>query len=136
MTRAKIVFPYMALILYAAVTISCSRIPEKADYLGSYRLIKIRENGTILNIDTLAMIELTDELYTSAIDRNEDYELSEEEVLSVAYSFHIDDEGESYIEVNNDPVPVYLYKEEYFDLVLKKIDGLGNETVMYLKDTD
>ncbi|MBB6481854.1 hypothetical protein [Spirochaeta isovalerica] len=124
-----ILFPLASLLFN-----SCSQQPEKSDFYGSYKLIKIRQNGSILNIDTLAMIELTDELYTSAIDRNEDYELSEEEIVSVAYSFHIDDENEPYLIINKDPARVYLYKEEFFDLVLKKIDGLGNETVMYLKE--
>lgn len=124
-----ILFPLASLLFN-----SCSQPPEKSEFIGSYRLIKIRQNGTILNIDTLAMIELTDELYTSAIDRNGDYELSEEEIVSTAYSFHIDDENEPYLIINNDPARVYLYKEEFFDLVLDKIDGLGNETVMYLKE--
>lgn len=123
----------MLTLLFTIFFTSCKAVPEKADYYGSYQLIKIRENGTILNIDTLARIDLTEELYVSSMDRNGDYELSEDEVAAVAYSFHVDEEKNPYVLINQDETPVYLEKQEHFDLLLKKIDGLGNETIMYLK---
>jgi len=123
-------------LLGAAILLftSCSAEPEKADFYGSYRLIKIKENGQILNIDTLAQVELSEDIYTTAMDRNGDFVLSEDEFASVAYSFHMDREKKPYILINNDRSPVYIWDETHFDLLMKKIDPLGNETVMYFKD--
>lgn len=127
--KALCIFP---LILISCL--SCSQSAPRADqYFGTYRIIKVRENGKILNIDTEAKIGINEELYVSAIDRNGDHQISEDEVSSVVYTFHVDDEGNPYLIINNDDTPVEILKEQHFDLLLRKIDKLGNESIFYLK---
>jgi len=125
----------MSILLGTAVLFltSCSAQPVKSDFYGSYKLIKIRENGKILNIDTLVRIELSEELYTTAMDRNGDYVLSANESESVSYSFHLDKDRKPYLQINNDQTAVYLWDETHFDLLLKRVDPFGNETMMYFK---
>jgi len=108
-------------------------IAELEDYLGLYRVIKIRENGTILNIDVLTLIELNDELYISSIDRNDDQQISEDEKTATSYSFHLDEDNNPFLMINNIDRAVELLPDHHYDLLLKKIDQFGNETVIYLK---
>jgi len=114
--------------------VSCSgSIPMKKDYLGRYTIIKVRENGVILNIDTLSQIELTDELYISGLDRNEDNQIGKDEITATSYVFHLDEDNNPYIKINDNDTIVELLPDHYYDLLLKRIDQLGNETVIYLK---
>lgn len=122
---------FTAIILMA---ISCTgKQPVPEDYYGTYTIIKVRENGKILNIDTLARIGIDEELYISEIDRNADNLISDDEFSAVSYTFKVDEKGNPYLLINNDETPVEILKEQHFDLLLRKIDKLGNETIMYLK---
>lgn len=116
------------------ILISCSKpLPKADDFYGTYRIIKVRENGKILNIATAAKIGIDEEVYVSYIDRDGDSQISDEEISSVSYSFHVDESKNPYLLINNDSTPVELLREQHFDLLLRKVDNLGNETIMYLK---
>ncbi len=125
---------FSAMIFLMAVLWGCTGpAPKQEDYYGLYTIIKVRENGIILNIDILSQIELTEELFISAIDRNEDHLISEDEISAVAYEFYLDENSNPFLKINIDETPVGLLSEQHFDLLLKKIDPLGNESIIYLK---
>lgn len=127
--KYRFILPFIILSLF-----SCSKpLPQPEDYYGTYRIIKIRENGKILNIDTDARIGIKEDLYVSYIDRDGDSRIADEEISAVAYSFHVDDFAKPYLIINKDETPVELLREQHFDLLLRKVDNLGNETIMYLK---
>ena len=126
---------YLKIILLLLIPLfGCSDpVPRKEDYYAVYNIIKVRENGRILNLDTLSQVELTDELYISGLDRDGDNLISQEEYWATAYVFYTDDENKVFIEINNSDTVVELLPHHYYDLLLKRIDPLGNETIMYLK---
>ncbi len=111
--------------------VGCSpSIPQKKDYFGVYNIIKIRENGKILNIATLSQIKLTEESYISSIDKNQDNLFSQDEITKSSYHFYVEDD-KPFLEIND--MIVELLPDHYFDLLLKRTDQLGNETIIYLK---
>ena len=123
--------------------VSCSSpVPQQKDYIGVYNLIKIKENGTVLNLSTNGtilnikshpQIILTDELYISSIDRNEDNIISQDEIIATSYDFFISENNKPVLRINNNEILVELIRHNKYDLLLKRIDQLGNETIMYLK---
>ena len=99
---------------------------------GSYDIIKIRENGKILNIATLGRVTLTETRYTTEIDGNGDHIIDEGETATAAYTLQENDGGEKYITLSGSNSAIWLCSEFNYDLLLKKIDEFGNETIIYL----
>ncbi len=108
-------------------------IKKRERLYGSYEIIKFRENETILNIGASGFITISESEYISGIDRDSDGAIGEEERLVSPYEFHRDDGGESFLLINRDNIPVLAYREDNFDLLLRRIDSLGNDVIMYLK---
>ena len=124
-------------ILYARKVIppreEMNYVKERKKLIGEYEIIKFRENETILNIGNTGRIQITEDLYISEMDRNSDSRIEDEERMVSAYEFHRNDRGESWLLINRDNVKVLPFREDNFDLLLRRIDDYGNDVIMYLK---
>ena len=111
---------------------SCSAPPEKDDYIGVYRIIKILEGEEKIQISPLLNhIELTEKSYIYRMDRDGNNQFSPEEIASSSYTFALDDKGNPYIWTAGNESVIYLLDDKYYDLLFKRSDETGKTTILY-----
>lgn len=99
---------------------SCfQKVPQKRDYLGVYRIIKIEEAGeTIVASRNLNQIEIQEDLYISSMDRNNDNRFSADEVHKDTYTFSVNDNNIPQIQITGNPFLIELHPHNYYDLLM------------------
>jgi len=103
---------------------SPGRSKKARDYIGEYGIIKIRENGKILNVTQGSRVVLTESDY--------EYQIIGREKFRFPYQFCYDEEG-PYLITEGSITKIQLRTQATFDLLLRWTDQWGNETVVYLK---
>lgn len=122
------------LLLTLLSLISClGRMPQKEEYLGVYRIIKIIENEEIIKALPLNQVELTDKLYISSIDRNKDNKFSADEIEKSTYVFGVDENNKPYISVTGNDSVVLPLPDNYYDLLFRRISPTGLITDVYMR---
>ena len=114
--------------------LSCTEpVPQQADYIGVYRVIKVVEKGNSIKTPTLNHIELTEDFYISRMDRDGDNKFSPDEISRSTYLFDVHENLEAYIQVTGNDSPVTLLPDKYYDLLFKRVDSVGRVTTLYLR---
>ncbi|MDA3808861.1 MAG: hypothetical protein PF518_00895, partial [Spirochaetaceae bacterium] len=62
-----------------------------------------------------------------------DFLFSNNEIMATSYDFQISENNKPVLKINDNETLVELIPDHYYDLLLKRIDPFGNETIMYLK---
>lgn len=113
---------------------SCKDIPGKEDFLGVYNVIKVDEGGQIIQISPLLNhIELTGTHFIYRNDRDGNNRFTANEITKSVYTFAIDDEGTPFIWTSGNEANIYLLEDKYYDLIFKRVDNSGTETLLYTK---
>ncbi len=123
------------ILLFLILTlVSCfEAIPEKQNYLGVYRIIKVIDDDEVIKTQTLNQIELTENMYISRIDRNGDNQFSIDEVKKDAYLFGLDGNNEPYIQIMGNDTTMSLHPDRYYDLLLRQTGASSRVTTLYMK---
>ncbi len=127
----KITIAFLLILLF--VTGCSDSVPQKEDYLGVYRIIKIIEDNETIAYTPLNQIELTDSLYISSIDRDGDNKFSGGEITKSSYIFTVEKNNTPSISVTGNDSIVQLLPHNYYDLLFKRTDNSGKITTLYLR---
>ncbi len=127
----KITIAFLLILLF--VTGCSDSVPQKEDYLGVYRIIKIIENDETIKNTPLNQIELTENLYKFSIDRDGDNKFSDNEVTKSTYLFTVDKNNIPCISITGNDSIVQLLPHNYYDLLFRRTDNTGIVTTIYVK---
>jgi len=129
MTYMKIQYLWIIPLVFLG---SCSAPPEKEDYIGVYRIIKILDGEEKIQISPLLNhIELTAKAYIYRMDRDGNNQFSPEEISSSPYTFALDDKETPYIWTAGNEAVIYLLDDKYYDLLFQRVDESGKITILY-----
>lgn len=129
MTKKALYITSIALLLASCF----NKAPQKQDYLGVYRIIKVIIDQESIETRTLNHIELTENYYISRIDRDSNNLFSEEEISVSTYIFAADEKNNPTIRVTGNDSTVTLLPDSYYDLLFRRVGQDGVVTTLYTK---
>lgn len=113
---------------------SCQKAPPQlSDYIGVYKVIKIVDGNDSIKATMLTHIELTESLYISRVDRDNNNKFSQDEISMSTMLFSIGEDQIPQINISGNESTIKLLPDSYYDLLFERVDPGGDITTLYLK---